>query len=431
MIGTSLPQDWTLETLGTCCEAPQYGWTTRALGARPGLKLLRTTDITHGPVDWSSVPACRVEPPDRSRFLLADGDIVISRAGSIGASAVIRKPPPAVFASYLIRFRPRDRVLSSYLAYFLQSENYWRQVREGSVGIALQNINAKKLAAVEFPLAPLEEQRRIVRAIESNFARLWDAESTLRRVRNHVGWFRESLVDATVGATFREGWPLEELPRLCTQIVDCPHSTPKYGEGEYFAVDTTCIAPGRIVQEKLRRVNRDEFHERVRRLTPIPGDVVLAREGTIGTAAIIPEDPPVCLGQRVMLLRVGPSITPQFLQHALMCRGTRAQFTLKIAGSTVPHLNVRDVRGLRIPVPTRSRQISAVDRLEHGLSLAETALKQVEVNSERSSALRNAILRAAYTGKLTGTFSDHAYSSPASAATPNLDPPAKSTKVGR
>src|SRR3990170_1071026 len=46
------------------------------------------------------------EPVDINKYLLHDGDIVISRAGSVGFSHLIKNPKPAIFASYLIRFRP-------------------------------------------------------------------------------------------------------------------------------------------------------------------------------------------------------------------------------------------------------------------------------------------------------------------------------------
>ena len=99
------------------------------------MKLLRTTDITHGPVDWGTVPFCRDVPAELDKYLLADGDIVVSRAGSVGVSCRVRTPEPAVFASYLIRFRPTEAVEGAYLGYVLQSPAYWAQVRGSTAGM--------------------------------------------------------------------------------------------------------------------------------------------------------------------------------------------------------------------------------------------------------------------------------------------------------
>jgi type I restriction enzyme S subunit len=182
---TEPPAGWIQTTLGAICDHPQYGWTTSARRdalKTTALRFLRTTDITRGRLDWEAVPYCKDEPPRPEQYLLAPGDIVISRAGSIGFSYHLIDVEPAVFASYLIRFRPSRLVDDRYVAYFLQSPRYWQQVRGAAAGIALANINAKKLAAIELPLAPRAEQERIVAAIEEQFSRLDAGVAALERV---------------------------------------------------------------------------------------------------------------------------------------------------------------------------------------------------------------------------------------------------------
>lgn len=191
-----LPQGWVWSTLGVICHKPQYGWTTRANHESGEVKFLRTTDLSTGVIDWNSVPYCDEAPDDLNRYLVSPGDIVISRAGSVGLSALITTGPPAVFASYLIRFRPTDTVNSSYVEYFLNSPKYWEFIAESASGIALQNVNAKKLSAAEIPLAPLPEQHRIVEAIETQFTRLDAAVAALERVKANLKRYRASVLKA-------------------------------------------------------------------------------------------------------------------------------------------------------------------------------------------------------------------------------------------
>ncbi len=108
------------------------------------IKYLRTTDISKGAVNWSNVPYCLDIPDDVSKYQLHDREIVISRAGSIGFSSLLKNPPSnAVFASYLIRFKPSDFFSELYLKRFLESGNYWNQLSSMSAGNAVQNVNAK------------------------------------------------------------------------------------------------------------------------------------------------------------------------------------------------------------------------------------------------------------------------------------------------
>ena len=139
-VGHTLPDGWASTTLGELCLKPQYGWTTKATGNEGKAKLLRTTDLSRGRVEWETVPYCSDEPKELVKYLLEEGDIVISRAGSVGLSALIGPCPEAVFASYLIRFRRVDGVDERYLYQFLQSPESWEQVSQQTVGIALQNV---------------------------------------------------------------------------------------------------------------------------------------------------------------------------------------------------------------------------------------------------------------------------------------------------
>jgi len=82
----TLPEEWDLTTLGKICLKPQYGWTTKANHEKGRLKLLRTTDITSGVINWDTVPYCTDEPEDIKKYLVDSGDILISRAGSVGVS---------------------------------------------------------------------------------------------------------------------------------------------------------------------------------------------------------------------------------------------------------------------------------------------------------------------------------------------------------
>ena len=162
---SDLPKGWVWTTLQEACSTPQYGWTTKAT-AEGTLRLLRTTDITDGNVDWETVPFCTEEPPDEEKYLLKTGDIVISRAGSVGYSYLVKNPQNAVFASYLIRFKPSPIIDENYLVFFLKSPDYWKIISKEKAGIALVNVNATKLKRIEIPLPPLAEQHRIVAKLE-------------------------------------------------------------------------------------------------------------------------------------------------------------------------------------------------------------------------------------------------------------------------
>ena len=197
-----------------------------------------------------------------------------------------------------------------------------------------------------------------------------------------------------------DDWSWASLDEIAHTIVDCPHSTPKYGAGDCFAVDTTCISPDGVDIDKLRIVDRETFDARNRRLVPEPGDIVFAREGTVGTAVTLPDSPPVCLGQRVMLIRPHSDIQPTMVSFAIMSPFTVVQYSEKLTGSTVAHVNVRDVIRFAIPIPPADEQAVLVGRIKDAFeSIRE--LENVVAESESAlTQLDQSILAKAFRGEL-------------------------------
>jgi type I restriction enzyme S subunit len=138
-------------TLGDLCHKPQYGYTASASEEPIGPRFLRITDINKRAwVRWSDVPYCSISSADHNKFKLHAGDIVIARMADPGHGAVIEGDVDAVFASYLIRFVPKDRARVRYLQYWLRSDKYWEIVRGYQSGSTRANLNAQVLSS--FPV---------------------------------------------------------------------------------------------------------------------------------------------------------------------------------------------------------------------------------------------------------------------------------------
>ena len=168
--GERVPHGWRWVTLEDIAKI-DYGYTASAKYGIPGPRFLRITDIQDGGVDWESVPFCKVNMADEAKKKLEDGDIVFARTGgTTGKSFLVRSPPRAVFASYLLRVRAGESVSPGYLAGFFCSDQYWRHITDTSRGGAQPNVNAKLLGNLRVPLPPLAEQNRIVARLDEQMA---------------------------------------------------------------------------------------------------------------------------------------------------------------------------------------------------------------------------------------------------------------------
>lgn len=165
-----IPESWEWVRLGDISSKIHYGYTASAQ-EKGNAKLLRITDIQNNQVIWENVPYCDVDKRKLDSIVLKERDILIARTGgTIGKSFLMSNVKEiSVFASYLIRVQPLTRVNEIYLTYFLQSEIYWRQLKEMSAGTGQPNVNAQNLKKLLLPLPPLKEQARIIEGIRNYF----------------------------------------------------------------------------------------------------------------------------------------------------------------------------------------------------------------------------------------------------------------------
>lgn len=155
-------------TLREVCDDVSYGFTASATSEDTGVRLLRVTDIASGPVAWRSVPFCKIGPSEFQRHQLRESDIVLSRMGTVGVSAIVPPGVTAVPASYLVRFRANRAVVDpGYLFYVLNSPGWWRHVHARQTGAVQPNLNATLMGDFSFTPPSLSDQRRIAHILST------------------------------------------------------------------------------------------------------------------------------------------------------------------------------------------------------------------------------------------------------------------------
>lgn len=213
----------------------------------------------------------------------------------------------------------------------------------------------------------------------------------LRKVDDLIILRKQQLakLDELVKARFVEmfensSWPNTSLNDICSEIVDCPHSTPKYeGNLEHPAIRTTEIKKGYIDWDSMKYVSEEEYQKRIKSLKPIPGDIVYGREGTYGNAAIIPDGYEFCLGQRVMLFRPNKTkCISAYVLYAILSDHVKRQADEKNVGATVPHVNVADAKQFDVVLPPLSIQnqfAAFVERVDQQKQTVQQSLEKLEL----------------------------------------------------
>lgn len=103
-----------------------------------------------------------------SKYVLAEGDIVFSRVGSVDRCSYVDTAHDGwMFSGRCLRVRPNSEIDSLFLYYFFCLEETKQFVRNIAVGATMPSINTKLLGEVEIDLPSMEDQRKIAATLSS------------------------------------------------------------------------------------------------------------------------------------------------------------------------------------------------------------------------------------------------------------------------
>ncbi len=191
------------------------------------------------------------------------------------------------------------------------------------------------------------------------------------------------------------GWSWARLSEISNVIVDCPHSTAKFVDTGFLCLDTNSFKDGKLLPHKLRFVSQETFDKRIARLKPMPGDLVFAREGSVGQSIIIPEGIECCLGQRVMLFRLSQRVSNEFVRLAITTEDFLDALLSLHKGIGAKHVNVADMRNAVVPVPPFREQERILTRVTELRRLCADLRQRLVASRATQSHLADALVEQA------------------------------------
>ena len=343
-------------------------------------------------------------------------DLVINKMktwqGSLGISEYDGIVSPAYFVC-----RPIGDVEDRFMHHLLRSSPLIAEYGARSKGIrpSQWDLPWDEFTSIKVRLPSPDIQGKLAKYIDAETVRFDALISKKHRLIELLDERRSNFVSAAVTMGLEKNcepvdtsnryvrripkrWRLMRLRHIVEQIIDTPHKTaPVVDDGGYLVVRTSNVKKGRLILDGARYTDRASWLEWNHRGEPRPGDVLLTREAPAGEACIVPADIRLCIGQRMVLLRVRQTIAcGEWVVHSIYSGHAQRFITDLSNATTVAHLNMSDIPDIPIAVPDLREQQQLLIRIRSEVRRNEETVsklnKQINFLAERRQALITAVI---------------------------------------
>lgn len=183
-----------------------------------GIRIIRISNVQKGYIEDSTPAFYSFDTMGLSKFMLEEGDLLMSLTGNVGRVAILEKELlPAALNQRVACLRLKsNKITKSYLFHFLNSNFFEQQCIMASNGVAQKNMSTEWLKDYEIPLYTPNQQEEIVTVLNAAQSILSSRRQQLQKLDELVkARFVELFGD--INANDRE-WNVQPLGELCTIV---------------------------------------------------------------------------------------------------------------------------------------------------------------------------------------------------------------------
>jgi type I restriction enzyme S subunit len=416
------------------------------------VRLVQLADIGDGRFLSKSSRFMTIEAAKRLNCtFLKEGDVLIARMpdpmGRACLFPIVEHQSVTVVDVCLIRPNENSALGNDLFKYWINSPQIRSEISLQATGSTRKRITRKKLSAFDFPIPPIQEQKRIVEKLDSLLAQVDTIQQRLNTLPNIIKRFRQSVLAAAVSGKLTEQWrdsnnfnvnidelklkivnerkelgfktprnvgniDLESVPfeiptswkwemmgNLSVKITDGAHNTPKvFDEGHPYLMAKD-LTKGKLDFSENRFISEKDHRELYNKCRPEVGDLLIVNIGA-GTGNNVSVNVSFEFSFKNIAIIKNPSfIESKYLKWYFDSQKQRI-FNEQTRGGAQPFLSLTVLNNLEFALPPIEEQTEIVRLVEQYFALADTLEKHLKNAKQRVDNLTQAILAKAFKGEL-------------------------------
>ncbi|EAK7733282.1 restriction endonuclease subunit S [Campylobacter coli] len=410
---TNLPQGWEWKSLGEICfitdgthKTPNY--------IETGIPFLSVKNISKGFFDLSDVKYISLEEHNKliKRAKPEFGDILICRIGTLGKAIKISLEFEfSIFVS-LGLLKPKVKIISDYLVYFLNSCFIEEWINDNKVGggthTAKLNLNILEKCPIALP--PLKEQERIVGILDENFAKIDENIKILEQDLLNLDELMQSALqkafnplkdNAKENYKLPQGWEWKSLGEIANTSSG---GTPSRNKKEYWENgNIKWLKSGELNDGYIDFIEENITEEAIKNSSAKifqKGTLLIAMYGaTAGKLGILNLDSTTNQAICAFLHKdKNIKFLEKFLFYFLFF--LRDKIIKDSFGGAQPNINQTYIKNLQIPLPPIKEQEQIASHLDELSSHVKNLKQNYQAQIKDLQELKNSLLDKAFKGNL-------------------------------
>lgn len=403
-----IPEEWKMKKLKYVCNSfADYGLNIKAEEYQSeGIRFIRTSDIDDlGRLKIKGV-YLKKEKVDKF-YNLEDGDILISRSGTIGRSFLYNASnyEPATYAGYLVRFSLiKSTIYPKYIFYFLLSSAFKEWLKTQLIESTISNVNGRKYANLPILFFNKINQKRIANFLDQKTAKIDKLIQKNKKLIRVLEEKRQAVITQAVTkgldpnveikdsgvawlGKIPKSWMIKKW-KFCLKLItkkgneNCNYKIAlenvKGWIGEYLETDTVFEGSGTLFKKN------DILFGKLR---PYLAKVLLANQKGEAVGDIL-------------VYRVTKGIRPKFAFYKFISTNFINIINSSIFGAKMPRTSSAFINNLLFTYPSKKEQEKIVRFLDKKISRINSMANKVYLQNKKLEEYRQAIISNAVTGKI-------------------------------
>jgi type I restriction enzyme S subunit len=411
----NLPKGWAVAKLGEICFTTSGGTPSRNVPKyyNGNIPWVKSGELNKGLILDTEEKITEEAIKDSSAKLFPKGTLLIALYGAtvgklafLGIEAATNQAVCGIFKS--------EAINSNFLYYFLLLQK--SKLVGQSIGGAQPNISQGIVKDLEIPLAPLNEQKRILAKLEQLLTDLDKGIEYLETSKQQLKVYRQAVLKwAFEGkltnkeefeGEFPNGWEKKMISDVAETFGGYAFKSGEFqAQGEYQVLRMGNVRPGVIrFDESPVFVSKIDDKALEKSLLAI-NDVIITQTGTKGkrdygfTALVNKKN--LLLNQRIAAVRCKKDCLSKFLLYYTWTDKFKNQFFANETGNVGQgNVGMKAVTNTFIGIPNIDEQKLIISEIESRLSVCDKIEETIEKSLQQAEALRLSIIKKAFEGKL-------------------------------